>query len=215
MLLELQGLASVNNIQVVTPTFVKLQLAFSDTARQGSKEYKTYGSRWVSLNKEDSVNILKDYGEEGIKNCLVNVSASAVTDQNNDKYYDNYRVSSLQVLGGYDASKGVEDKEMFLRGTGTIRSIKRISDSLTKICVVTSETRGGEEVRGTRWITTRGKSAKYYAERGDELINHKLQFKAKVSTEIKSSENENEKPRYFENYTAVQNTVVWTKEKAA
>lgn len=213
MLLELQGLASVQNVQVVTPTFVKLQLVFSDTNRQGGNEYKTYGSRWVSLTKEDSVNILKDYGEEGIKQCLVNVSASAITDQNNDKYYDNYRVSSLQVLGGRDASQGVENKEMFLRGTGTIRSIKRISDSLTKICVVTSESRGDDEVRCTRWITTRGKSAKYFAELGDELINHKLQFKAKVSTEKKS--NENEETRYFENYTAVKNAVVWTTEKAA
>lgn len=213
MLLELQGLATVHNVQVITPTFVKLQLIFSDTSRQGSNEFKSSGSRWVSLTKEQSVDILKDYGEHGIKQCLVNVSASAVTDQNGDKYYDNYRVSTLQVLGGQDASQGVEDKEMFLRGIGTIRSIQRVSDKLTKICVVASENRGDDEVRCTRWITTRGKSAQYYAERGDELINHKLQFKAKVSTEKKTSENE--ETRYFENYTAIQNTVVWTKEKAA
>lgn len=215
MLLELHGLATIRSVQAVSPTFIKLNISFKDTEVNGEKEYKSFGNRWINLSKEQSEQIVKetsqDGGVEAIVGCLVEITASAETTRNDNGYFENYRASYLQILGGQDAAEAVENQSVFLRGTGNIRKVSKITDTLVKILVISSEKISREnELTGHRWITISGNYAKWIISEGERLVGQSLQFKAKATTDSKG---EGSDKTYFENYKSVKSRILWTKKQ--
>lgn len=216
MLFELHGLATIKNVQTVSPTFIKLNISFKDTEVNGEKEYKSFGNRWVNLTKAQSEQIVtetaEDGGPEALVGCLVEITASAETIKSDNGYFENYRANYLQILGGQDAADAVDNQPVFLRGTGNIRKVSKITENLVKLLVISSEKTSREnEVTGNRWVTISGNYAKWIISEGDRLIGQSLQFKAKATTDSKG---EGSEKTYFENYKSVKSRILWTKKQS-
>ncbi len=214
MLFELSGLATIRDIKEEASGFVKLNISFSDTTVRGENEYKNFGNRWVNLTKAQSQDVINESrdsgGVEALKGFLVEVTAAAITDKNGERYFDNYRVSEINFLGGPEAAQSVNNQKIFLKGVGNIRKVSRVTDKLAKLLVISSERYGEDETSGNRWVTVTGKSAEWFISRGDDLIGESLQFKAKASTDSRESESGK---NFFENYMVNQSRVIWTKRK--
>lgn len=208
MLFELNGLASIKNIQVINPSFAKAQVAFFDKSYSGDKEYTNSGVRWLELNQEDSQYLIS-LGDSAI-NSLVEISANAVT-SDCENHYQNYKARVFQILGGQQASEAVQNKVVTMRGVGTIRSVKVLSENFVKVFVINSTKQGDKEVKSSRWLNVGGKKSKFFSERGTGLIGAKLQFKAKANTT--KQENEGEQARYFDNYDVIDSDIVkWVEQ---
>ena len=211
MLFTINGLATIKNVQTITPTFAKVQAVFFDKSTSGEKEYTNSGARWVELNQQDSEYVIS-LGENAI-NSLVEITAHAVT-STCEKHYQNYKARSFQILGGEEASNAVKNKIVVMTGVGSIRSVKPISENFVKIFVINSAKQGEKEVQSSRWINVGGKKAAFFSDRQNELVGAKLQFKAKASSS--KQEVEGQSTRYFDNYDLLESDIVkWAEQQTA
>lgn len=205
MLFELSGIAKITKVIQNSPEYVTLQLSFRDTKTIGENTRYSSGSRFISLTREQSAQILSSELSDW-EGSIINVTATASNDSNGNRNFENYKAKAFQILGDESLEHIIENKEMFLRGTGKIQLVEVISENLSKVLVSTSERQGNRDVVCNRWLNLTGKAAAWYRERKSQLLGQSLQFKAKATTATRNGAGGTE---YFKNYNVTESDVIW------
>lgn len=178
MLFKLLGSAKVLNVKSTSNELASIQVIAS---RKGKTEQT--GSRWITIRGK-AAGFVANQGDK-LKGALVHIDATATTNVSADgnQFYENYSQTELNVLAWPDNAKQIKTQLLTLVGSGRVINIKKVSDSVASIQIISSiKLKGDQEIKSTRWLKVFNESAKFWINNADDVMKSIVQFEANVVT---------------------------------